>query len=90
MRTIEGHLAPVERKLWLTLLAFVALGGLFSLLNLHLPIARNALCYAKAALEISEHHFNLFAVVGDREWSAGKPIFFALLAAPFVRLDLPA
>ena len=86
MRTIEGHLAPVERKLWLTLLAFVALGGLFSLLNLHLPIARNALCYAKAALEISEHHFNLFAVVGDREWSAGKPIFFALLAAPFVRL----
>jgi len=30
--------------------------------NLGWPIARNALCYAKAALGIIEHHFNLFAV----------------------------
>jgi hypothetical protein len=78
--------APVERKLWLTLLALVALGLLFTVLNRQLPITRNALEYAKATLEISEHHFNLFAVVHDRAWSSGKPIFFALLAAPFVPL----
>ena len=78
--------APVERKLWLTLLAFVASGLLFTTLNRQLPITRNALEYAKATLEISEHHFNLFAVVHDRAWSSGKPIFFALLAAPFVPL----
>jgi hypothetical protein len=85
-RMIEFHRAPVERKQWLTLVAFVALGILLTGLNLHLPVARNALCYAKAALEISEHHFNLFAVVHDRTWSSGKPIFFGLLAAPFVSL----
>ena len=83
---IESHLTPVNRKLWLTLVAFVAVGILFTVLNLHLPIARNALCYAKAALKISEQHFNVFAVVHDRVWSSGKPIFFALLAAPFVQL----
>ena len=79
----EGRLG--ERKLWLTLVALVAVGVLFTVLNLHLPIARNSLEYAKAALEISDHHFNLFAVVRDRALSYGKPIFFGLLAAPFVR-----
>jgi hypothetical protein len=83
---IEFHLARVKREPWLTLVAFVALGVLLTIWNLHLPIARNALCYAKAALGISEHHFDLFAVVHDRAWSSGKPIFFALLAAPFVQL----
>src|SRR5580700_377309 len=82
-RMIEFHFAPIKHKLWLTLVAFVALGSLLTVLNLHLPIARNALEYAKAGLEISEHHFNLFAVVHDRAWTSGKPIFFALLAAPF-------
>ena len=81
----EFHPAPVRRELWLTLVAFVALGILLTVLNLQLPIARNSLCYAKAALEISEHHFNVFAVVHDRALSSGKPILFALLAAPFVR-----
>jgi hypothetical protein len=83
-RMVESHPAPLERRLWLTLVTFVALGVLFTALNLHLPIARNALEYAKAALEISEHHFNLVAVVRDRGLSSGKPIFFALLAAPWV------
>ena len=80
-RTVSS--APVERKLRLTLLAFVVLGLAFTAWNRQLPITRNALEYAKATLEISEHHFNLFAVVHDRAWSSGKPIFFALLAAPF-------
>ena len=83
-RMVESRPAPLERRLWLTLVTFVALGVLFTALNLHLPIARNALEYAKAALEISEHHFNLVAVVRDRGLSSGKPIFFALLAAPWV------
>ena len=81
---IESHAAPVERKLWLTLGGLVALGVLLTMLNLHLPIVRNALEYAKAALEISEHHFNLLAVVRDRAMTSGKPIFFALLAALWV------
>jgi hypothetical protein len=58
-RMIEFHAAPGERRLWLTLVAFVALGSLLTVLNRQLPIVRNALDYAKAALEISEHHFNL-------------------------------
>ena len=81
---LEFHLASGKRRLWLTWVAFVALGILLTVLNLHLPIVRNALEYAKAAQEISEHHFNLFAVVHDRALSSGKPIFFALLAAPWV------
>ncbi len=81
-----SHPAPAQRKLWLTLAVFVALGMLFAVLNRQLPIVRNALEYAKAALEISEHHFNLLAVVHDRAFTSGKPIFFALLAAPWVRL----
>jgi hypothetical protein len=83
---IELHRAPVERKSWLTLVAFIAVGIMFTAMNLHLPIVRNSLEYAKAALEISAHHFDLFAVVHDRAWSCGKPIFFGLLAAPFVPL----
>jgi hypothetical protein len=83
---LPGREGPLrERQLWLTLVALVALGALFTVLNLRLPIARNSLEYAKAALEISEHHFDLFAVVRDRTLSYGKPIFFGLLAAPFVR-----
>ena len=85
--SIELPVAPAgHRVLWLTVIAFVAAGVLLTLSNLELPIARNALCYAKAALEISTHHFNVFAVVHDRTWSSGKPILFGMLAAPFVPL----
>jgi hypothetical protein len=83
--SVEIFPAPIERNLWLVLIAFVAVGIVLTVLNLQLPISRNSLEYAKAALEISEHHFNLLAVVHDRAWSSGKPIIFALLAAPFVR-----
>ena len=85
-RVIEFQPALARRELRITLAALVALGFLFTLLNLQLPIARNALDYAKAALELSEHHFDVFAAVHDRTWSSGKPIFFGLVAAPFVPL----
>lgn len=82
----ESRPARVAGAQWLTLAALLALGILFTLLNRHLPIVRNALEYAKAALEISEHHFNLIEVVHERSWSSGKPVLFGLLAAPFVPL----
>jgi len=78
--------ADSDRKLRVTFWIFLAAGTLFTLANLGWPIARNALCYAKAALGIIEHHFNLFAVAHDRAWTSGKPIFFSALAAPFVWL----
>ena len=79
--TVDG-----DRRLWVTFWIFLAIGTFFTLANLRWPIARNALCYAKAALGIIEHHFNLFAVAHDRVWTSGKPIFFSALAAPFVWL----
>src|SRR5229473_1539557 len=75
-----------DRKLRATLWIFLAAGTFFTLANLGLPIARNALCYAKAALGIIGHHFNLFAIAHDRAWTSGKPIFFSAFAAPFVWL----
>ena len=71
---------------YVPLLIFIAAGVAASLTNLRLPIVRNALCYAKAALGIVEHHFNLFAIAHDRAWTSGKPILFSLVAAPFVSL----
>src|SRR5262249_27454937 len=68
----------------LTLFMFLIVGAIFTLLNFRLPIARNALCYAKATLGLLQHHFNVFAVAHDRAWTAGKPIFFTVIAAPFV------
>jgi hypothetical protein len=67
-----------------TLRIFLIVGAFFTLVNLRWPIARNALCYAKAALGITSHHFNVFAVAHDRAWTSGKPIFFSTFAAPVV------
>src|SRR6266513_2555613 len=78
--------ADSDRKLRVTFWIFLAAGTFFTLANLGWPIARNALCYAKAALGIIEHRFNLFAVAHDRAWTSGKPIFFSAFAAPFVWL----
>src|SRR2546427_3723486 len=78
--------ADSDRKLRLTLCIFLAAGTLFTLANLGWPIARNALCYGKAALGVIKHHFNLFAIAHDRAWTSGKPIFFSAFAAPFVWL----
>ncbi len=75
-----------DRKPPPTLWTLLALGALFTLINLQWPIARNALCYAKASLGLIQNHFNLFAIARDRAWTAGKPIFFTVIVAPFVRL----
>ena len=75
-----------EPRLPLTLWVLLALGLLFTLINLKWPIARNALCYAKASLGLIQNHFNVFAVARNRAWTAGKPIFFTVIAAPFVWL----
>jgi hypothetical protein len=75
-----------DRNLLPTLLLVLALGALFTLINLKWPIARNALCYAKASLGLIQNHFNLFAVARDRAWTAGKPVFFTVVATPFVWL----
>src|SRR5260370_33639559 len=73
-----------DRKLRLTFWIFLATGTLLTLANLGWPIARNALCYAKAALGIIENHFNLFAIAHDHGWTSRKPILFAALSGPFV------
>ena len=70
--------------LCLTLVAILAAGIAVAISNLTLPIARNAFCYAKAALAILNHHFNLIAVMRDATLTSGKPIIFSSLAAPAV------
>jgi signal peptidase I len=78
--------AGTKHELWWVCGGFVAVGTLLALSNLDLPITRNALCYAKAALGIVQHHFNVLAVAHEVTWTSGKPIFFSFLAAPFVAL----
>src|SRR6266581_2080077 len=78
--------ADSDRRLWVSFWISLAAGTFFTLVNLGWPIARNALCYAKAALGIIAHDFNLFAIGHDRAWTSGKPIFFSAFAAPFVWL----
>jgi hypothetical protein len=65
-----------------TLWAFAALGMGITLLNLKWPVCRNGLDYAKAALDILAHRYDLYAVVRDEAWTGGKPILFSLVAAP--------
>lgn len=77
--------ASVDRKPWTIFWIFLAVGVFFTLANLRWPIARNALCYAKAALGVIQYHFNLCAIAHDRVWTSGKPIFFSGFAALFVR-----
>jgi hypothetical protein len=74
--------AKSQRELRLTLWIFLFMGAIFTSLNIGLPIARNALCYAKGTLGLLQNHFNFFAVAHDRAWTAGKPIFFMILAGP--------
>lgn len=63
----------------------IAVGGAFSILNAKLPISRNALCYAKTALGIIQHHYNAVPIAHDFGWTSGKPILFPWFSAPFVR-----
>ena len=83
-RVSRSSVTESERKLTGVLWGFLTAGALFTAVNLQWPILRNALCYAKAALGIVAHHFNLLAIAHDHAWTSGKPILFAAVAAPFV------
>jgi len=65
----------------------MALGLAVTAANLDLPIIRNSDCYAKAAVGLLQHDFNIAAIVASDWWTGGKPILFSLLAAPFVALS---
>jgi hypothetical protein len=67
--------------------SLIALGASVTLLNLNLPIIRNAHCYAKAARGLLLTHFDVAAIVGNDAWTSGKPILFSLLAAPLVSVS---
>lgn len=79
-----ARVAGNDRKLWLTVGSFIAIGAVLTLLNLKWPITRNAICYAKAALGIVQNHFNVSAIAHNTSWTSGKPILFSIVAAPFV------
>ena len=64
----------------------IALGLFVTLLNLDLPIIRNAHCYAKATRGLLLTHLDVAAIVGNDAWTSGKPILFALLATPIAAL----
>jgi len=81
-RSVVYGASSLQLAFW----AALALGTFFTLINAELPIARNAITYAKAALGIIESHFNILEVARDTAWTSGKPILFAVLAAPFVWL----
>lgn len=68
-------------------LVFALTGVLLAVLNLTWPLARNALNYAKAALDILDRHYDLIAVVRDHDLTGGKPILFSVIAAPFVSIS---
>ncbi len=78
--------ADHERSLCPLVLGCIAVGASLTLSNLRWPITRNAVCYAKAALGIVQHHFDVLAIARDTTWTSGKPILFSVLAAPFVWL----
>lgn len=76
----------IDLKLTLIFSLFLGVGLMFSALNIHLPIARNALDYAKAASELVKRHYDVYGVVRDQAWTGGKPILFSIIAAPFVSM----
>ena len=75
-----------DRALLATMALFLAAGTVFLLVNLHLPLVRNALIYEKVALNIIAHGFNPLRVIGHPELSYGKPGLFGFLAVPLVWL----
>lgn len=89
LRTLDAGVSEHDRsklKIRLVLAATLLIGSLLALANMRLPVARNALAYTKAALELSRHHFHLLEFARDPMLNTGKPIAFALIAAPFTRL----
>ena len=82
----EGISSSHIRNMWLTILVLLGIGLLLTLLNIHWPVARNALDYMKATLDIIARHFDLAAVARDYSRTGGKPILFSLVATPLVWL----
>lgn len=76
----------MSRGTLLVVSALVAAGLLATALNLDLPITRNALTYAKAALGLNLHDFNPWPVARELGWTSGKPVGFPMMAAPLVHL----
>lgn len=78
--SIRGRELPTVRVLlWLALL----LGVLFTAANIQLPVARNGLPYASGALAIVQSDFDILKVARDSAATAGKPVLFSIIAAPF-------
>jgi hypothetical protein len=75
--------AAANRTLVIVLWMSLAAGSLFALINVDLPVTRNALTFAKATLGIIQNGFNPLLVVHDSSWTSGKPILFPMVAAPF-------
>ncbi|HEY6369433.1 MAG TPA: hypothetical protein VIX37_02550, partial [Candidatus Sulfotelmatobacter sp.] len=69
-----------DRNARTVLWSSIIVGGAFFLLNAKLPITRNALCYAKAALGIIQHHYNPVPIAHDLGWTSGKAIFVTVQA----------
>jgi hypothetical protein len=77
---------PTDRNAQAVLWSSLIVGGALFVLNARLPLSRNALCYAKAALGIIQHRYNAIPIAHDFGWTSGKPILFPWLSAPFVRV----
>lgn len=87
VNTSVSHRAAIPaRNAALVMAAIVALGLLFLISNLDLPIVRNGFVYAKSAENIIDHGFNPLPVAADPALSSGKPIGFPLFSVPFVAL----
>jgi hypothetical protein len=80
----RSGIACHRRRLLVTVAAFLAAGALFLMVNLGLPLVRNALIYGTVTLNIMDHGFNPLPVIADLKLSYGKPILFGFLATPLV------
>src|SRR6185503_4160258 len=51
-----------------------------------LPLVRNSLVYARASEHVIEHGYDPRLVVADSKQSYDKPVLYAWMSAPFVRV----
>src|SRR5919197_1673807 len=77
----------IRRRLLVAMAAFLAAGALLLLVNLGLPIVRNALIYGTITRNIIDHGFNPLPVIADSKLSYGKPLLYGVLATPLVWLS---
>ena len=89
MGSVVNQGALDRPRLWLLFAIIVAVGAIFTGLNIDLPIVRNSFSYAKGASALVENGFDVLAVAQDTVLTAGRPILFSLIAAPFVALVGP-